>query len=48
VLKRMSNGKVVGPDNMPIEVWESLGDTGIVWLTKKFNEIIRAKKMLEE
>ena len=25
VLKRMSSGKAVGPDNIPIEVWKSLG-----------------------
>ncbi|KAH1214992.1 Craniofacial development protein 2 [Glycine max] len=25
-LKRMSNGKAVGPDNIPIEVWKTLGD----------------------
>ncbi|KAH1219042.1 Craniofacial development protein 2 [Glycine max] len=28
-LKRMSNGKVVGPDNIPIEVWKTLGDRGL-------------------
>ncbi|KAL5146330.1 Craniofacial development protein 2 [Glycine soja] len=27
-LKRMSNGKAVGPDNIPIEVWKTLGDRG--------------------
>lgn len=35
-LKRMSSGKAVGPDNIPIEVWKSLGDRGIVWLTNLF------------
>jgi len=25
-LKRMSSGKVAGPDNIPIEVWKSLSD----------------------
>jgi len=29
-LKRMSSDKEVGPDNVPIEVWKSLGDRGIV------------------
>jgi len=29
-LKRMSSGKAVGPDNIPIEVWKSLGDREIV------------------
>ena len=47
-LKRISNGKVVGPDNIPIKVWKSLGDRGIVWLTKNFNEIMRMKKMSYE
>jgi hypothetical protein len=44
----MSNGKAVGSDNIPIEVWKSLGDRGIVWLTKLFNKIIRKKKMSYE
>ena len=47
-LKRMSNGKVVGPDNIPIEVWKSLGDRGIVWLRNFFKEIIRSMKMPDE
>ena len=48
MLKRMSSGKTVGPDNKPIEVWKSLGDRGIVWLTNLFNEIMRTKKMPDE
>jgi len=44
----MSTGKAVGPDNIPIEVWKSLGDRGIVWLTNLFNEITRTKKMPDE
>ncbi|KAH1238778.1 LINE-1 retrotransposable element ORF2 protein [Glycine max] len=44
----MSNGKAVGPDNIPIEVWKTLGDRGLEWLTKLFNEIMRSKRMLEE
>ena len=47
-LKRMSNGKAVGPDNIPIEVWKTLGDRGLEWLTKLFNEIMRSKCMPEE
>jgi len=35
-LKRMSSGKAVGPDNIPIEVWKSLGDRRIVWLINLF------------
>jgi hypothetical protein len=33
-LKRMKGGKAMGPDGIPIEVWRSLGDVAIVWLTK--------------
>ncbi|KAL2947084.1 hypothetical protein AAZX31_20G050700 [Glycine max] len=47
-LKRMSNGKAVGADNIPIEVWKTLGDRGLEWLTKLFNEIMRSKRMPEE
>jgi len=47
-LKRISNGKAVEPDNIPIEVWKSLDDRGIVWLTKLFNEIMRKKKIPDE
>jgi len=47
-LKRMSNGKTFGLDNIPIEVWKSLGDRGIVWLTKLFNKIMRTKRMSDE
>ncbi|KAH1189168.1 hypothetical protein GmHk_20G056992 [Glycine max] len=42
-LKRMSNGKAVGPDHVPIEVWKTLGDRGLEWLTELFNEIMRSK-----
>jgi hypothetical protein len=38
-LKRMKGGKALGPDGIHIEVWRSLGDVAIVWLTKLFNLI---------
>ncbi|QHN83560.1 LINE-1 retrotransposable element ORF2 protein [Arachis hypogaea] len=44
----MKIGRAVGPDNVPIEVWKSLGEKGINWLTKLFNEILRSKKMPDE
>ncbi|KAL5158405.1 Craniofacial development protein 2 [Glycine soja] len=47
-LKKMSNGKAVGRDNIPIEVWKTLGDRGLEWLTELFNEIMRSKRMPEE
>ena len=48
VLKRMSNGKIVGLNNIPIEVWKHIEDRGNRWLTKLFCEIIRTKKMSNE
>jgi hypothetical protein len=47
-LKRMKGGKAMGPDEIPIEVWRSLGDVAIVWLTKLFNLIFQSNKMLDE
>jgi hypothetical protein len=47
-LKRMKGGKVMDPDGIPIEVWRSLGDVAIVWLTKLFNLIFRSSKMPDE
>jgi hypothetical protein len=29
-LKRMKGGNAMGPDEIPIEVWRSLGDAAIV------------------
>jgi hypothetical protein len=47
-LKRMKGGKAIGLDGIPIEVWRSLEDVAIVWLTKLFNLIFRSNKMLDE
>ena len=47
-LKRMENAKVVGPNNIPIEVCKCLGGKGISWLTKLFNEILRSKNTPDE
>jgi hypothetical protein len=38
-LKRVKGGKAIGPDGIPIDVWWTLGDIAIVWLTKLFNLI---------
>jgi hypothetical protein len=43
-LKRMKGSKAMGPDGIPIEIWRSLGDVAIVWLTKLFNLIFRSNK----
>jgi hypothetical protein len=47
-LKRMKRGKAMGLDGIPIEVWRTLGDVAIVWLTKLFNLIFRSNKMSDE
>ena len=44
-LKKMKMGKAAGPDGIPIEVWKTLGDMEIRWLTKLFNKIWRHGKM---
>jgi hypothetical protein len=38
-LKRMMGDKVIDPDGIPIEVWGTLKDVAILWLTKLFNII---------
>ena len=47
-MKKMDNGKVIGPDNIPIEIWKCLRGKDNAWLTKLFNEILRSKRMLTE
>ena len=47
-LKRMSNGKAVGPDNIPIEVWKTLGARGPEQLTKLFHDIMRSTRIRQE
>ena len=47
-LRKMTSGKTVGPDGIPIEVWKCLGEKSVLWLTKLFNEILRSKKMPED
>ena len=37
-LKKMKHRKAVGPDDIPIEVWKVLGETGIAWLTYLFKD----------
>jgi hypothetical protein len=47
-LKRMKGGKAMGSNGIPIEVWRTLGDIAIFWLTKLFNLIFRSNKMPKE
>ncbi|EYB83113.1 hypothetical protein Y032_0342g3027 [Ancylostoma ceylanicum] len=39
VVKKMKVGKAAGPDGVPVEVWKSLGELGLQWLTTFFNNI---------
>jgi hypothetical protein len=48
VLKRMKGVNAMGLDGILIEVWRTLGDVAIVWLTKLFNLIFRSNKMPDE
>jgi hypothetical protein len=47
-LKRMKEGRVMGPEGIPIKVWRSLGDVVIIWLTKLFNLISQSNKMPDD
>ncbi|XP_069994145.1 uncharacterized protein [Penaeus vannamei] len=46
-MKMMKNGKAVGPDNLPVEVWKSLGITGIEYLKQEINKIMEEEKIPE-
>ena len=47
-LKKMANGKAVGPDQIPVEVRKFMGEVGLEWLTERFNVIYRTAKMPRE
>ena len=38
-LRNMNNRKATGPDNLPVEVWKSLGRTGVNFLKEALNKI---------
>ena len=38
-LRDMKNGKATGPDKLPVEVWKSLGRTGVNFLKEALNKI---------
>ncbi|CAG9568035.1 unnamed protein product [Danaus chrysippus] len=44
-LRRMKNRKAVGPDDIPIEAWKSLGSLGVLILTDLFNRILNTGTM---
>ena len=44
----MQNGKAVGPDGIPVEVWKSLGEEGVDMLLDLLQNIFEQEKMSEE
>ena len=44
----MKSGKAVAPDSISVEVWKSLGEDGVAWLTDFFNVIFKIAKMPQE
>ncbi|KAK3544481.1 hypothetical protein QTP86_013141 [Hemibagrus guttatus] len=44
----MKNGKAVGPDDIPVEVWKCLGDAAVEFLASLFNRDLESERMPEE
>ena len=42
-LKRMKNGKAVGPNDLPVKAWRNLEEMAVKFLTKLFNKILTSK-----
>jgi len=47
-MKKMSNGKVEGPDQIPVEVWKCLDEEELKWLAELLNVILKTAKMPRE
>ena len=47
-MQRMKNGKAVGPDDIPVEVWKCLGESALKFLTKLYNRTMESERMPEE
>ena len=47
-MQRMKNGKAVGPDDIPVEVWKYLGESALKFLTKLYNRTMESERMPEE
>ena len=47
-IKRMKNGKAVGPDDIPVEVWKCLGEIALEFLTKLYNRTMESERMPDE
>ena len=46
-MKRMKNGKAVGPDDIPVEVWKCLGEIALEFLTKLYTRTMESERMPE-
>ena len=47
-MQRMKNGKAVGPDDIPVEVWKCLGENALTFLAKLYNRTMESERMPEE
>ncbi|KAI5746693.1 hypothetical protein M8J77_006372 [Diaphorina citri] len=47
-LKAMKNGKATGPDNIPIEVWKSLGADGLDLLLPLLNQVLEEERIPDD
>ena len=47
-LKGIKHGKAMGPDGIPVEVWNSLGEEGVDMLLDLLQKIFEQEKMQEE
>jgi len=47
-LKKMTNGKAEGLDQILVEGWKCLGEEGLEWLTELFNVIFSTAKIPRE
>ena len=43
-LSKIKNAKALGPNEIFIEVWKSLGEFRIMWLIELFNKIVATKE----
>jgi hypothetical protein len=47
-MRKMKNGKVTGPDGLPVEAWKCFGEQGIGWLQAIFNSVLEKGKMPDD
>ena len=47
-MKKMKNGKAVGQDVIPVEVWKCLGEIALEFPTKLYNRTMESERMPEE